>query len=59
MKGTGPRLEMEIFLLQLHVLEAHPFFTRLAMSAGYDGQIMLYDIEEGHILKRCVRCAIK
>lgn len=37
------------------MLEAHPSDPRLAMSTGYDGQIILYDIEEGRVLKRCAQ----
>lgn len=37
---------------QAHVLETHPYDARLALSAGYDGQSILWDISTGDILKR-------
>lgn len=35
-----------------HVLDTHPFDARLALSAGYDGQVILWDIAAGTVLKR-------
>ena len=35
-----------------HVLECHPTDPRIAMSAGYDGQVILWDIEQGVQLSR-------
>lgn len=37
---------------QAHVLEVHPFDPHLAMSAGYDGQVILWDTARGSILKK-------
>jgi PH-interacting protein len=37
---------------QAHVLEVHPFEPHLAMSAGYDGQVILWDTAQGSILKK-------
>ena len=36
-----------------HVLECHPTDPRLAMSAGYDGQTIVWDLLEGQPLARC------
>ena len=36
-----------------HVLECHPVEPRLAMSAGYDGQTIVWDLVEGQALARC------
>ena len=35
-----------------HVLECHPLDPRLAMSAGYDGQTIVWDLDEGRALAR-------
>jgi WD40 repeat protein len=35
-----------------HVLECHPTDPRIAMSAGYDGQVIMWDIELGVQLAR-------
>lgn len=37
---------------QAHVLEMHPHDPRLALSGGYDGMAILWDITTGAILKR-------
>ena len=45
-----------------HVLECHPTDPRLAMSAGYDGQTIVWDLVEGEPLARCVLlcwCSLK
>eukprot|EP01018_Ginkgo_biloba_P012106 Gb_38814 [translate_table: standard] len=31
-----------------YVLDVHPFNPRIAMSAGYDGRVIIWDIWEGH-----------
>ena len=36
---------------KVHVLQCHPFDSRLAMSAGHDGKVAVWDVEKG----RCVR----
>ena len=36
-----------------HVLECHPLDPRLVMSAGYDGQTIVWDLAEGRALARC------
>lgn len=36
---------------QVQVLETHPHDRRLAMTAGYDGKVLLWDIEAGRCLK--------
>ena len=36
-----------------HVLECHPLDPRLVMSAGYDGQTIVWDLVEGQALARC------
>ena len=36
-----------------HVLECHPIHPRLVMSAGYDGQTIVWDLLEGQTLARC------
>ncbi len=45
-----------------HVLECHPIDPRLAMTAGYDGQTIVWDLLEGQPLARyalpCV-CMLK
>ncbi len=35
-----------------HVLECHPIDPRLAMTAGYDGQTIVWDLLEGQPLAR-------
>jgi PH-interacting protein len=37
--------------LQTYVLDVHPFNPRIAMSAGYDGRVIIWDIWEGHPIK--------
>lgn len=37
---------------QAQVLECHPTDRRLAVTAGYDGLVVLWDIESGRCLKR-------
>lgn len=32
---------------QVFVLDVHPNHPRLAMSAGYDGKVILWDIQKG------------
>ena len=32
---------------EIHVLEAHPRDPRVAVSAGYDGGVVLIDVETG------------
>ena len=39
-------------LAQVHVLEAHPSDPRLLLSAGYDGQLLLWDVLTGAQVKR-------
>ena len=36
-----------LFGAQVHVLEAHPCDPRLLLSAGYDGQLLLWDVLRG------------
>jgi PH-interacting protein len=36
---------------QTYVLDVHPFNPRIAMSAGYDGRVIIWDIWEGHPIK--------
>ena len=36
-----------------HVLECHPLDPCLVMSAGYDGQTIVWDLVEGQALARC------
>ncbi|GAB4817147.1 hypothetical protein N2152v2_004193 [Parachlorella kessleri] len=36
----------------VHVLECHPAYPRLAMSASYDGELVLWDIAAGASLQR-------
>ena len=38
---------------QVHILEAHPFDPRLAMSASYDGTTRLWNLYTGENLARC------
>jgi PH-interacting protein len=35
-----------------HVLECHPWNPRLAFSAGYDGQLIIWDVDQGQVLRR-------
>jgi WD40 repeat protein len=35
-----------------HVLECHPWNPRLAFSAGYDGQLIIWDVDQGQLLRR-------
>jgi WD40 repeat protein len=37
---------------QAYVLEVHLFDAHLLMSAGYDGQVILWDTAQGSILKK-------
>lgn len=37
---------------QAHVLEVHPFDPHLAMTAGYDGQVILWNTATGSIVKQ-------
>ncbi|GBG59276.1 hypothetical protein CBR_g32291 [Chara braunii] len=37
---------------QTYVLDVHPFDPRIAMSAGYDGSVILWDIWEGKPIKQ-------
>jgi WD40 repeat protein len=30
--------------LQTYVLDVHPFNPRIAMSAGYDGRVIIWDV---------------
>eukprot|EP00897_Mesotaenium_endlicherianum_P009972 jgi/Mesen1/9002/ME000056S08408 len=36
---------------QTYVLDVHPFDPRLAMSAGYDGKVIIWDIKRGVAVK--------
>ncbi|CAM6035775.1 unnamed protein product [Sphagnum compactum] len=36
---------------QTYVFDVHPFNPRIAMSAGYDGRVIIWDIWEGHPIK--------
>lgn len=36
----------------VHVLEGHPSLHHIAMSASYDGQIIIWDLYSGSRLKR-------
>lgn len=38
--------------MQAHVLEAHPIHPHIAMSAGYDGSTILWDLLSGSVMKR-------
>lgn len=40
---------------QVHVLECHPVDRRVAFSAGYDGETVLWDVEQGKKIQRWVR----
>jgi hypothetical protein len=31
-------------MLQTYVLDVHPFNPRIAMSAGYDGRVIIWDV---------------
>jgi hypothetical protein len=44
-------------LVQPPVLEAHPQDPRLVMSVGYDGLTILWDVQQGVLLRRYVCCA--
>ena len=37
-----------------HVVVGHPSDPGSAMSCGYDGQTVLWDVQRGEALKRCV-----
>jgi WD40 repeat protein len=34
-----------------HLVEAHPFHPRLALSAGYDGLLAIWDARTGEVLR--------
>ncbi|KAL3695680.1 hypothetical protein R1sor_009756 [Riccia sorocarpa] len=36
---------------QTYVLDVHPFNPRIAMSAGYDGRVIIWDIWDGHPIR--------
>lgn len=36
----------------VHILEGHPFLYNIAMSASYDGQTIIWDVEAGKQLAR-------
>jgi WD40 repeat protein len=45
----------------VHVLEAHPTIPQIAVSASYDGQLALWDVEKGirlNLFSRCVRAHV-
>ena len=50
---SGQQLHLlEGHKLNVHVLEGHPFFYNIAMSASYDGQTIIWDIDAGKALTR-------
>ena len=51
--APGPKLEGHAD--RAHTLEAHPLCPRLAMSAGYDGLTLVWDLVEGTPLARRAR----
>ena len=40
--------------LNVHILEGHPFLYNIAMSASYDGQTIIWDVDAGKALARYV-----
>lgn len=38
---------------QVYVLECHPLLPSIAMSASYDGTIIIWDLESGTPLQEC------
>lgn len=49
--AVGPKLEGHAD--RAHTLECHPLCPRLAMSAGYDGLTIVWDLLEGTPLAKC------
>ena len=50
---TGEQLHiLEGHQSNVHVLEGHPFLYNIVMSASYDGQTILWDIDAGKTLTR-------
>ena len=52
---TGALLQrLEGHTSAVHIVEAHPWDQRLALSGSYDGTLILWDIAAGKRLARCV-----
>lgn len=50
--ATGaPRATLTPHARPVHIVEAHPTDARLALSAGYDGRTVVWDVREGRVLK--------
>lgn len=43
-------------LLQTYVVDVHPFNPRIAMSAGYDGRIIIWDVSAFSLFFSQVSC---
>jgi len=51
--ATGVRLHtLKVHQDQVVVLETNPLDSRVVLSAGYDGKIILWNIETGTIIRR-------
>ncbi|EFA78752.1 bromodomain-containing protein [Heterostelium album PN500] len=51
-KDATLHCELTEHLSDVFVMEPHPFDSRLMMSAGYDSQVILWDIEKGVMLNK-------
>lgn len=50
---SGEQLHvLEGHQMNTHILEGHPFWYNIVMSASYDGQTIVWDVEAGKKLKR-------
>ncbi|GAM27759.1 hypothetical protein SAMD00019534_109350 [Acytostelium subglobosum LB1] len=53
-KDGEPLFELAAHVSDVFILEPHPSNPRLLMSAGYDSQVILWDIQSGVMLNRYV-----
>lgn len=52
--ATGVQLHvLKVHTAPVFVLECHPSDPRLAMSASYDGQTVVWDIQSGRDVVKC------
>lgn len=52
--ATGLQLHvLTVHTATVFVLECHPSDSRLAMSASYDGQTVIWDIQKGRDIVKC------